>query len=181
MSVGDWLGITFGGIGTVVAVVGLWFYLRHRRRDREDLDRSAIEALVRECESRRVLWNPVAWEEPERCYASVQDLRQAIRRARGRLPPDIPGITEIDTMKNAAEEFCNEYERLNGQNFMIRSVTGRSSTERMIARLRSIFVPALENLRRMHGIPAGRRPMENPLGPTLGEIDIRPSTERRHE
>jgi hypothetical protein len=95
--------VVIGLVGLIVAVTALWLMVRHRRCDRAASISSTVENFVRECEGRRVLWNPFSWEEPALSYQSVQELRQAIRRTRGQLPAHAQGVEELDQMKRAAE------------------------------------------------------------------------------
>lgn len=177
----EW-SLVLGVISAIAALAALWLTVRHRRRDRAASISATVEKLVRECESRRVLWNPFSSEEPAASYQSVQALRQAIRAARGALPAQSKGIDELDQMKKAAELFCSRYETLDRRRarFRRRVPVDTQSLEALIGELRAEFVPALERLRELHSISVGHRPStENPfIGEPLRAHYVSPPDER---
>lgn len=159
MDAGVLFGTVFGGVAAVAAAVSVWLVIHYRNRDRRDRIRADIEKLVRDCESYRVLWSPYADEESERSYGAVQSLRQVLRNTRGQLSAETLGATELDKMKVAAEAFCTKYERRldTRRPRLVRREVDFGYLRQIIADLRVDFVPALERIRKLYGIPAGHR------------------------
>ena len=170
VDIGALLGIIFGGLAAAAAAVGTWLMVRYRRGDRRAQVHSKAQLLVRECEGARVLWNTLAREEPDLSYGSVLDLRRVVRKARGELPSDAPGVAQLDVMKSALEAFCDRYE---SQNQHLRNSMSLSLPE-LIKDLRSAFIPALEEFRELHGVPAGHRATENPWTDPIAFLHIPP-------
>jgi hypothetical protein len=64
------------------------------------------------------------------------------------------GMAELDTMKQAAELFCDQYEDQYRPSLSARRPYDPRLLASLIAPLRAVYVPALEQLRELYGIQA---------------------------
>ncbi|MFF3863688.1 hypothetical protein [Streptomyces sp. NPDC002209] len=134
--VGPTAGVALGAVVTY-----LW-----RRRDRQSEARKVVQAFVRDCEGRRVLWWPEAWEEADACYQSVQGLRETLRDTLGALPPNTD-LESFESIRAAAETYCGRYEQLSRKLPRLKGWATRQDLEEMLGELRETVVPELEVLR----------------------------------
>jgi hypothetical protein len=77
-------------------------------------EREDIRALLTFLEDRRALYNPTSWEEPDRVYRSVQEIR-------GHLTDFIPKLAETSnanghvlSMRRACRKYVDSMDRLGG-------------------------------------------------------------------
>jgi hypothetical protein len=157
------LGLIIAAATLLVGAITVWLMVVYRRPDRQDQVRQAVEKLVRESEGHRVLWSPLTNETPDLSYLAVQDLRKALRIARAQMPSNARGMAELmlDAMKQAAELFCDQYEDQYRPSLSARRPYDPRLLASLIAPLRAVYVPALEQLRELYGIQAGHRPTED--------------------
>lgn len=173
--------------GLVVAVLALVAGIvipvaLHRRRHKDSdigLQRK-IRSFVRECESRRVLWNRFADEEPALSHGAVRDLRREVAKLLGILPENAQGVDELMAMQQALAKFCEQYETLQQRRVSRRKLrTGSSTLTQLIADLRSCAIPAIDRLCQFYGITPGQRDRDtNPfIGRQLGTLYVKPPRE----
>lgn len=78
------------------------------------LDVQVARRVMAYLEDRRILYNAMAWEEPEHCVASVLEIRRFLTNEIGQLQSSSELVPRLKAIRSAGRKFLDEVQRQRG-------------------------------------------------------------------